>query len=60
VEKEKPSFKVNAVLPDANFGPALNPAGQLSSGGWISGFANKSNVEFVKSLPPGEYSFKNY
>ncbi|OBT57153.1 hypothetical protein VE04_02280 [Pseudogymnoascus sp. 24MN13] len=54
-EKEKPSFKVNAVLPDANFGPALNPAGGLSTGGWITGFATKSNVEFVKSLPPGWY-----
>ncbi|OBT66996.1 hypothetical protein VE03_04241 [Pseudogymnoascus sp. 23342-1-I1] len=56
VEKEKPAFRVNAVLPDANFGPALNPEGGLSTGGWIRGLADGgANVEFVKSLPPGWY-----
>lgn len=56
VEKEKPSFRVNTVLPDVNFGPALNPAVALSSGGWVNGLANNegSAVEFVKAFPPGE------
>jgi hypothetical protein len=55
VEKEKPAFRVNAVLPYANFGPAINPAGGLSSGGWISGLVGGGPVVgFLKTLPPGE------
>lgn len=54
VEREKPGFRVNAVLPDANFGAVLSTEGNLSSGGWIRGvFAG--NLEFVKWLPPGMY-----
>ncbi|KFY40191.1 hypothetical protein V495_05571 [Pseudogymnoascus sp. VKM F-4514 (FW-929)] len=56
VEKEKPAFRVNAVLPDANFGPAINPAGGLSTGGWISGLVGGGPVVgFLKTLPPGWY-----
>lgn len=52
VEKEKPSFRVNAILPDANFGTVLNTDAPMSTGGWIRGvFAG--NVDFVKLLLPG-------
>lgn len=52
VEKEKPSFRVNAILPDANFGAVLNIEAPMSTGGWIRGvFAG--NVDFVKLLLPG-------
>ncbi|KFY61715.1 hypothetical protein V496_04927 [Pseudogymnoascus sp. VKM F-4515 (FW-2607)] len=54
VEKEKPSFRVNAILPDANFGAVLNTDAPMSTGGWIRGvFAG--NVDFVKLLLPAWY-----
>ncbi|KFY11158.1 hypothetical protein V492_04624 [Pseudogymnoascus sp. VKM F-4246] len=54
VEKEKPSFRVNAILPDANFGAVLNTEVRMSTGGWIrSLFAG--NVDFVKTLLPAWY-----
>ncbi|OBT66250.1 hypothetical protein VE03_04340 [Pseudogymnoascus sp. 23342-1-I1] len=54
VEKEKPSFRVNAILPDANFGAVLNTEVHMSTGGWIRGvFAG--SVDFVKLLLPAWY-----
>lgn len=34
VKKEKPHFVANAVLPNCNFGRALDPNLPLSTGGW--------------------------
>ena len=53
-EKEKPAFRVNSVLPDANFGTVLSTQGNSSTGGWLRDvFAG--NVGFVKGLPPGMF-----
>ncbi|RDL36186.1 Uncharacterized protein BP5553_06798 [Venustampulla echinocandica] len=50
VEEEKPSFKVNTILPDANMGGILSLQGSLSTGNWIRMFYNGA-VDFVKGLP---------
>jgi nucleoside-diphosphate-sugar epimerase len=53
VKDEQPSFQVNSILPDANFGELLSLKGSLSTGGWVrSVFEN--GVDFVKTLPPGK------
>lgn len=50
VEEKKPSFKVNTILPDANFGELLSVQGSLSTGNWVRMFYNGA-VDFVKGLP---------
>ncbi|KFY24850.1 hypothetical protein V493_04994 [Pseudogymnoascus sp. VKM F-4281 (FW-2241)] len=54
VEKEKPSFRVNAILPDANFGAVLYTGVRMSTGSWIRDVL-AGNVDFVKGLPPAWY-----
>jgi hypothetical protein len=50
VEEEKPHFKVNAILPDANLGKVLDMQGSLSTGGWVRGLY-ESGVDSVKGIP---------
>lgn len=54
VKTAKPSFSANAILPNANFGPVIEPKHQsASTAGWIrSIYAGKFDT--VKNFPPRE------
>ena len=52
VRERKPHFEVNAVLPNANFGPILSPKNQdASTAGWITGIYTKGLGDYA-SIPP--------
>jgi len=55
VEEQKPSFKVNAILPDANFGSVLSEQGSKSTGAWM-GMVLAEGVGFTKHLPKRGFS----
>lgn len=50
VKEEKPPFKVNTILPDANMGRILSSQGSPSTSSWMGMFYNGA-VDFVKGLP---------
>lgn len=50
VEEEKPSFRANAVLPDALLGEVLTTQGSLSTGAWVR-MVFENQGDFVKGLP---------
>jgi len=54
VTDKKPHFKVNSILPDANFGELLSSQGSLSTGGWVR-IVFENGVDFVRGLPPGMF-----
>jgi len=51
VKDNKPHFRVNAILPDANLGEVLSLRGSLSTGAWIR-MVYETGVDFAKGLPP--------
>ena len=51
VREEKPAFTLNAVLPNANFGPLLNDKVPASTGDWVRQ-VYKGELDLVKGLPP--------
>jgi len=51
VKDEKPTFAFNSILPNANFGPILDPESSASTAGWIvDTFHGKDSA--LKSAPP--------
>ncbi|KAL1301947.1 hypothetical protein AAFC00_002406 [Neodothiora populina] len=52
-EEHKPSFEVNAVLPNANFGPVIDAKKQsASTAGWIKQIMDGKFDDTLKGLPP--------
>jgi len=53
VKEKKPHFKANTILPNANYGPILDPANQsASTGGWITAILKGGVEGLAKSIPP--------
>ena len=51
VKEHKPAYALNAVLPNANFGPLLNDKVSASTGEWVRA-AYRGEMDKVKSIPP--------
>lgn len=53
VKEKKPQFKANAVLPNANFGPILDPKNQQgSTAGWITAVLQGQIKTLAEGVPP--------
>ena len=51
VKEHKPSFVLNTVLPNANFGEILNDTQPASTGAWVKSVYN-GNLDAVKNVSP--------
>lgn len=51
VKERKPSFTVNAILPNANMGEILSEKQPASTGAWVKGIYN-GQLDKVKDIPP--------
>lgn len=53
VKEKKPQFKANTILPNANFGPILDPKNQQgSTGGWHTGVLQGQIKGLSAGIPP--------
>ena len=51
MKEHKPSFVLNTVLPNANFGEILNDTQPASTGAWVKSVYN-GNLDAVKNVSP--------
>lgn len=54
VKEEKPNFRVNSILPDANLGSILSEEGSKSTGAFVN-MVLEMGVEWTKGLPRRMY-----
>jgi len=54
VKEHKPTFTLNTIIPDTNFGPLLDSEQAGSTAGWVRQ-AFKGDLQMLKQLPPQWY-----